>query len=610
MSSSSISSHSTSSVLSANSLSFINHSLVCTPDSNYKHSDPRHAHDARYQKIFDTMLESTPLSADLATLCTNFTEAMESDTENTIKGVRHSLYFQENIPIINAARDLPDGALNSFFLMLGEARVSTEGVIDCLIESIKAKKIENIRFLFNKESFFLIHDGKKITMLDLFDAKRFSRNGGNYNWQSLSCILDLRKKDIASSQTENGSKINKNKSPAPRANHKWWDILGIFDPDEKNRAEHLRGNDAGINKRKSMPTNRFILSFNLDCRILPCIFALGDKTIADYLIENGVAIDERIIFFAILSSNLELVKSLLNLVSTDSPHLKLAALHAAVGSGSIEMLNYVIDKFNINLKENINSYLDGYPLFSSIIKNFLFKGDRCSMIDHLVAYGADLKIKDKENNTIFHFAAENNDIELLKHIRSILPNASMDEINLHGKTPLAVAISKNNFQVVEYIIENGNISPEHIAKAIEQASTNNYHTKILKYLVNRFPSVYTRDLDGDSPVDNMAHIGDLELVKFLVSKGHAINARTLGCAARSHNLELVKYLVESGVSPKDIDLKNCSKETAEYLKTQQQKMQSWTNFILEKITTIITGFFRIFISVIKFTLSFFSTTEE
>jgi ankyrin repeat protein len=462
--------------------------------------------DERYQNIFQIMLQTTSLPEDVAALCTNFTESMEPKNVPdgyliTFPRPTYTLLMRtKESPLVKAAKNLPDGALNSFILMLGKTSFTTKELLSCLQESIRAKKIGNVRFLLDKSNHFNIEED----------------------------VIDRLKKE---------------------------------------------------------PTNTSLLD-TAHFEELLYLFGLDDQELANYLMENMpneenyAHLKVRAYLPAISSGNLELVKSLedkdvIDILTTKRLIPLETLLIPAVASGSIEMLEYITQKFNIDLKKNINNYTDGIPLIFNAVNPFFKNHSCCSMIDYLVKKEADLKIKSRSEETIFHYAAKNSDIEVLKHLRSILPGVSMDEITGAGDTPLSIAAFVDNFPAVKYIIENENVSSESIAIAIRSAAGAS-NVKILKYLVNHNPNVNTQDTKGDSPVDLIALQGNLELVQFLVSKGSKIRARTLRYAAESGNLELVKYLVGKGASFNALDLQNkrYSREIFEYLR-EQQKIKSW-----------------------------------
>jgi len=476
--------------------------------------------DERYQNIFQIMLQTTSLSEDVAALCTNFTESME---------VRNK--YQES-PLVKAAKNLPDGALYSFILMLGKTSFTKKELLSCLKESARAKKIDNVRFLLANR-FNIVED-------EIFLRKNSSLlDSTNFNeFYYLFALGDQELADYLMEKMSDEENYNKYKEEYYKYKEK---------ADQVNIPAYFKDNLEII---------------------------LSKETYYAHLKAEAH-------FYAILSGNLELVKSLedkdvIDILTTDSPE---KLFSPAIASGSIKMLEYITQKFNIGLK-NINRYSNrGFPLIFNAVYNDCFKNHHCcSMIDYLVQNGADLKISRSEE-TIFHYAAKNSDIEVLKHLRSILPSVSMDEIDGCGggyeNTPLSIAAFVDNFPAVKYIIENENVSSESIAIAIRSAAGAS-NVKILKYLVNHNPNVNTQDRYSDSPVDMVAQEGDLELVQFLVSKGSKISDRTLGLAVWSGNLALVKYLVGKGASIDTINLQNrhYSREIVEYLR-EQQKIKSW-----------------------------------
>lgn len=82
---------------------------------------------------------------------------------------------------------------------------------------------------------------------------------------------------------------------------------------------------------------------------------------------------------------------------------------------------------------------------------------RCGSIENvkaLVASGADPKIKDKQGNSVLHFAVESGNRDLVKYM--LIKNlCGVNERNSDGNSPLAVACNEEEFKLITVLVKSG-----------------------------------------------------------------------------------------------------------------------------------------------------------
>ncbi|MDF2965805.1 MAG: ankyrin repeat protein [Rickettsiaceae bacterium] len=189
-------------------------------------------------------------------------------------------------------------------------------------------------------------------------------------------------------------------------------------------------------------------------------------------------------------------------------------------------------------------------------------------VDDLISKGADVNAQ-HEGNTIFLYAAMNNNLPLIKHIlENKKVTANLDIADDYGYTPLLYAAWNNNFQLVIDLIEYG-MSKETINKANRFNNTallwackhrNKEMVELLLQNGGNSTTLNLLDSEGYSPFARAVALHDLELAKYLYKHGTTIetvnkpnvagyNALTL--AASNGKTNLVKYLIEIGAKPID-----------------------------------------------------------
>lgn len=191
-------------------------------------------------------------------------------------------------------------------------------------------------------------------------------------------------------------------------------------------------------------------------------------------------------------------------------------------------------------------------LFNSLLINVVDFGSKSLQADivlMLLQKGAEANLKNVKGKTIVHVVCENGNTELLKYLVDG-KICNLDEENNKGVTPLILALVGNNFEIVNYLIEQG-------------ADINKLETKI-EIMLNKItkliviePVVYDENLYSKYQVNGLhiaAYKGNFNLIKLIVSKNicskhektsHGWNV--LHCAVQSGNLDIIKYLVNLGI---------------------------------------------------------------
>ncbi|KAJ8248928.1 hypothetical protein GJAV_G00229280, partial [Gymnothorax javanicus] len=190
--------------------------------------------------------------------------------------------------------------------------------------------------------------------------------------------------------------------------------------------------------------------------------------------------------------------------------------------------------------------------------------ERCK---ELVEAGYDVRQPDKENVTLLHWAAINNQMELVKYY--ISKGAIVDQLGGDlNSTPLHWAVRQGHLSMVIRLMRYG-ADPSlldgegfrclHLAVLFQ-------HMPIAAYLMAKGQDVDTPDLNGQSPLMLAAQkiIGP-EPTNFLIKSNASVSAvdklhgnSPLHCAVLAGNVDAAHILLEAGAS---VDLQNAKGHT-------------------------------------------------
>jgi len=247
------------------------------------------------------------------------------------------------------------------------------------------------------------------------------------------------------------------------------------------------------------------------------------------------------------------------------------------------------------------------------------------IVKYLLEQGANCK-KFKGGNSVIHEACQNGNLELVKllldsgvyvqstdhHHKSTplitacnsnsndtLPlvkllvdkGAEVNHQNIEGVSPLAAAVSHNNYELVEYLITQGATVNIICAPAVPQqnwSSTwgqsilwracamkfNSIVELLLKHAAN--PNLVSENEEHQVPLHAAAKFGDAETIRILVAHGANVNiadsfGRTpMHVAARRGNADTLQVLLECGA---DKNLKDTKGDTPyEYAKLKYPEL--------------------------------------
>nr|CAD7463128.1 unnamed protein product [Timema tahoe] len=281
----------------------------------------------------------------------------------------------------------------------------------------------------------------------------------------------------------------------------------------------------------------------------------------------------------------------------------ISALHITAKGGYIELLEFLLytDKYiNISLDN------DRYSLLHVAAQY----GQR-GVLELLLAKGANILCKDKNENTPMHFASKNGHLGVVQCLVERMESKKFDKeyyryINLvleginskdkQGKTPLFIASEHNHLEVVKYLTEKGadveicsrdGYSPLYIAllkgntnviyflkdvATVDKGSKNgwtlmhtastNGHLNVIEHLLKISANINACNKYGQTPLHIAAKKNNVKVLQFLIQEGALVNVHDktfgwtpLNYAIQEGYLDIVEHLLNAG-SELDVCEKN------------------------------------------------------
>lgn len=280
---------------------------------------------------------------------------------------------------------------------------------------------------------------------------------------------------------------------------------------------------------------------------------MGDMELSLYLIKlpdfkigSNINLfhDRQLLISALLSGNLSVVKLILDhsqLVPNDE------CLSAAIDSGSLELVEYLFDNFNYKNNDMLNKFdkkiraiRTGYILLAQYIFNkyHVFKGDILTRKD-----AQNIRREFRQNLTMMQSQPQVYDKILF----------------------LKAAMTSGNWKMMlflkNYYGVHLELYPSDDADDFFVSAGKSDNDNMVNYLFEDFKNEYWPTIEDDEIylLHVAARLGNLWIVKKLLNKGYRASLDLLNRAARSGELELVKYLItEHHIIPSQETLKHAA----------------------------------------------------
>ena len=270
---------------------------------------------------------------------------------------------------------------------------------------------------------------------------------------------------------------------------------------------------------------------------------LGNFAVVKYLVSQGADVRARnargdtLLHLASQKKSVEVVKFLVSQGADIRARSVLGSLpiHDAAGNGSVEVIEFLISQgTDIRAKDMLGETPIHKAAQRGNVENVKF----------LISQGVEMNAEINNGDTPLHVASWYGHLEVVKYLVSI--SANIRARNNRGGTPLHEAAEKGHLEIVKFLDSNG---AEINAKAnseneIEFHAPKGTDTQGTKRIFNDF-----------TPLHNAAFYGKLEVVKYLISQGAEVNAKTkdgktaLDIAKERGWSEIVDYFSNSAEAP-------------------------------------------------------------
>ncbi|KAK2701221.1 hypothetical protein QYM36_020113 [Artemia franciscana] len=261
----------------------------------------------------------------------------------------------------------------------------------------------------------------------------------------------------------------------------------------------------------------------------------GRVDLCDLLILYGAEVDginlnnETPLVTAIKANNSEMVKYLLE--SGANPNCS-QCLHHAVSEGKQNLCQLLIS-YGAKV-DAINSHCET-PLVTAILANI------SDMVKYLLERGANTNCSECPFG-ILHVAVSSGKANLCLIL--IAYGAKVDKINGNGETPLVTAILANNSDTVYYLLESG--ADPNCAQCLHHAVSEGKQN-LCQLLISYGAKVDALNAHNTTPLFQAIQQNDLDIVKYLLESGADPNyAQCLLHAVSQRNKNLCQLLISYG----------------------------------------------------------------
>ncbi|RAO66927.1 uncharacterized protein BHQ10_002939 [Talaromyces amestolkiae] len=287
----------------------------------------------------------------------------------------------------------------------------------------------------------------------------------------------------------------------------------------------------------------------------------GHKAVVELLAMRNVKInledekDRAMLQIAIVNGYEEVVKLLANKDVKDNlkdEKRRWTALHCAVMSGPSAVFKPLVDKVDVNFKDNGQTALqlaaeNGYK---AVVKKLLVN----------MRYEANAK--DDDGRTALRLAAENGHVAVVK----LLVDKGVDADSEHnGKTPLHLAVANGHQAVVKLLVENGvdinstrwlDSAHSHYGQTALHWAAEGGYVAMVKLLVENGADINTKlSAQNQTPLHLAAVNGYVAVTKLLVENGADIEAKRadysqtpLHLAVAKGHVAVIKQLIKYGAN--------------------------------------------------------------
>jgi len=166
------------------------------------------------------------------------------------------------------------------------------------------------------------------------------------------------------------------------------------------------------------------------------------------------------------------------------------------------------------------------PSRNETVLHVAVEKDYSSVVEALLAKGADPNAQDSEGTTPLHLAAGQDSVEIASML--IASGAQIDAKNAFGSTALHIAAFQGQHDTVDLLVKAGasvDAQENDERTALHGAALKNELT-ICQTLVKASAQVDLKEKDGKTALHTAVYNGHLQIVRFLIGAGADVNSQT------------------------------------------------------------------------------------
>lgn len=309
----------------------------------------------------------------------------------------------------------------------------------------------------------------------------------------------------------------------------------------------------------------------------------GSAKIVSILLNSGADINDDDVFgrtalhSAAADGNLEIVKLLVergaNLNLCDRQGISTLAL-AVRYSGNLDVARYLLQK--LAAQGDKNSYITAVDIRGQTVLHAAAAGGNLGIVKLLIEEGADLGLRDKKGNSALSWAVQGGSMDIVQYL--LLQFAAKGDersyitaVDTRGRTALHRAAAKGHVEIVKMLL--GVAGADSALRARDNvlgmtplhSAAFQGHDKVVDILLEYGGDMGVKNRLGETPFDmalkgwnrgtgSSEGGGNCLICMIKNSQGVLVDSRRLlYTAAKKGNESIVRYLLELGVNPNEVD---------------------------------------------------------
>lgn len=149
--------------------------------------------------------------------------------------------------------------------------------------------------------------------------------------------------------------------------------------------------------------------------------------------------------------------------------------------------------------------------------NAVNQGD-LNEVERLLQDGADINYKEPHRQGMSALAVASSQGNSVMALFLVASGADVNLQNNSGETPLHFAVSANNLEIIQFLIENGaDIQPQGDSTPLLAAARRGYF-EIVQFLVRNGADINRRDNNGNSALDLAYNRGHIQVISYLIDQ--------------------------------------------------------------------------------------------